>query len=246
MDEPVAVDAGDFFEFIAGSPFATLLVSVHPLHTFSRPLSAQLTRVHSGVRLGTIDLQNLILAGGPALGVLRQGLLRCGAPSALGVLPGYCLFHGGEMIAWETGLPTFGDVEAIARSAWLGAVLSGVTNDLAYLGRALHLAAEQVTADRVAEHFRSAIADGGEPHDRAARPDASNRDDLAWAYRVLGLTPTAADRDVSTAWRQRRREAHPDHATGDPAEFERRSRIAVEINRARDIIERYRDQGASQ
>jgi hypothetical protein len=35
-------------------------------------------------------------------------------------------------------------------------------------------------------------------------------------------------------------ETHPDHAAANPGEFERRSRISCDINRARDIIESHR------
>ena len=53
---------------------------------------------------------------------------------------------------------------------------------------------------------------------------------------MLGVLPTATDREVHDAWRRRRMQNHPDQAAGDPAEFERRSRLSADINRARDII----------
>ncbi|MDP2320393.1 MAG: J domain-containing protein [Acidobacteriota bacterium] len=236
MVEPVAVDARGFFDFIGGAPFAAVLVSVHPLHTFSRPLSERLAAAHPDVSVGIIDFRNLILAGGPALSTIHRGLLRCGAPDALGVLPGYCLFQRGEMIAWEAGLPTFADVEAMATSAWLGAVVSGVTRDLRYLGRSLQLAADEVTADRIAERFHHAIAGGGP----AAQPAPDREGDIVWAYQVLGVTPDATDREIRAAWRQRRKHVHPDLVSGDPSEFARRSNVSVEMNRAKDIIERHR------
>lgn len=236
MVEPVAVDASDFFEFIGGGPFAALLVSVHPLHAFSQPLGERLRSAHPGVTFGTIDFRHLILAGGPALSAIHRGLLRCGAPGALGVLPGYCLFQRGEMIAWEAGLPTFADVEAIAKSAWFGAVVSGVTRDFGYLGRSLQLAADEVTADRVADCFQRAIADGGHAPHHA--PDATG--DIVWAYQALGVTPDATDHEIRAAWRQRRKDAHPDLVSSDPTEFARRSNLSVDMNRARDMIERHR------
>lgn len=236
MVEPVAVDASGFFDFISGAPFAALLVSVHPLHTFSSPLGERLAAAHPDVQVGIIDFRNLILAGGPALSAIHRGLLRCGAPEALGVLPGYCLFQRGEMIAWEAGLPTFADVEAMATSAWFGAVVSGVTRDLRYLGRSLQLAAEEVTADRVAERFHRAIASGGPAAHHAPDPAGA----IAWAYEVLGVTPDATDREIRAAWRERRKAAHPDLVSADPSEFARRSNVSVEMNRAKDVIERHR------
>ncbi|MFA5908775.1 MAG: hypothetical protein WC815_08370 [Vicinamibacterales bacterium] len=236
MGEPIAVEAANFFEFINGAPCAALLVSVHPMHTFSRPLGDRLREAHPGVTLGTMDFRNLILAGGPALSAIHHGLVQCGAPGALGVLPGYCLFQRGEMIAWEAGLPTFADVEAIARSAWFGAVVSGVIRDISYLGRSLQLAADEVTADRVAERFHKAITGGR----RARRPAPEESGDIAWAYRTLGVTPDMSAHDIRAVWRQRRKDAHPDLACGDRSEFARRSSVSVDMNRARDIIERHR------
>ena len=69
-------------------------------------------------------------------------------------------------------------------------------------------------------------------------------DDVFWAYQTLGVLPTATDREIHEAWRRKRRETHPDHAAGDAAEFERRSRLSRDLNRARDIIAAYRSGGA--
>ena len=239
MTEPVAVDAAHFLEFIGGSRLAVILVSVHPLHTFSRPLARQLAAEHPDIALGTIHLYDLIVEGGPALRFLHEGLRSCGAPSALGVVPGYCLFRAGELLAWDAGLPTFGDVEAMARSALLGVIWSGLTHDAAFVRQALHLAADQVAAQRIAVRFRHILADGaGRPAPDPPRPPPI--EDLAWAYQLLGVPPTATDREVHEAWRKKRMEAHPDHAAQNPAEFDRRHRLSVEINRARDIIVNHR------
>ena len=240
MLEPIPVDAAHLFEFIGGSGLATILISVHPNHTFNRALSQQLGGEHQDMALGTLDLSDLILVGGPALRFLHQGLRRCGAPSAFGVMPGYCLFRRGEMLAWDVGLPTFADVQAIARSALLGAIWSGFTHDVAFVGKALRLATEQVAAHRVAVLFRHAVVNGGANRQASDQPDPHPIDDLYWAYQTLGVLPTATDREVHEAWRRRRAKTHPDHAAQDPAEFERRSRISAEINRARDTILNYR------
>ena len=118
------------FQFIGSAPLAVLLVSVHRRHTFSKPLMTQLRRDHPGIALGIISLTDLMMSGGPALRFLHYGLRTCGAPASFGILPGYFLFRGGDMLAWDSGLPTFADIEAIARSGLLGVVWSGVTRDL--------------------------------------------------------------------------------------------------------------------
>lgn len=243
MTEPIPVDAADFFKFIGGSELAVTLVSVHPVHAFNGALCQHLAREHEGITFGTVDLSGLIVSGSPVLRFLHQGLRGCGAPCAFGVLPGYYLFRAGEMLAWNAGLPAFADLEAIARSAVLGAIVSGLTRDAAFVGRALHVAAEQVAAHRVAVLFRHAVA--GEGANRRAPRDAGPPpiDQLYWAYHVLGVLPTATDREVQDAWRRRRIETHPDHAVKDPVEFERRSRISREINRARDVIVDHRSGG---
>lgn len=243
MTEPIPVDAAHFFEFIGGSELAVILVSVHPVHTFNRALCQHLMGEHEAIALGTVDLCDLIVAGSPALRFLHQGLRSCGAPSSFGVLPGYCLFRGGEMLAWDAGLPTFADVEAIARSALLGAIVSGFTRDAAFMGQALYMATEQVAAQRVAVLFRHAVADGRAKRRAPGQSSPPPIDDLYWAYQALGVLPTATDCEVHDAWRRRRIETHPDRAAQDRAEFDRRSRISVEINRARDIIVNHRSGG---
>jgi hypothetical protein len=66
---------------------------------------------------------------------------------------GYLLFHQGQRLAWDSGLPAGADLAAIVRSAVLGAVWSGVTGRLAFLAEALYFAAEEATAGRVASAF---------------------------------------------------------------------------------------------
>jgi hypothetical protein len=233
---PTPVDAAHFFDFLGSARLAVILVSVHPAHTFNAPLSEQLAHEHRDISLGTIELTDVVLSG-QVLAFLHDGLRRCGAPLAFGVLPGYCLFRGTELLAWQSGLPTAADVEAIARSAALGALFSSVTHDPSFIVQAVYWASEHVSAQRVVVAFREALSSKKTSYRRPTQTSAPPpADELQWAYRLLGVLPTASDREVHLAWRKRRMEAHPDYAMGDKAEFDRRSRLSAEINRARDII----------
>ena len=238
MTEPITVDAAQFFEFIGSPGLKVVLVSVHPAHEFNRALCQQLAGEHETIAFGTIDLVDLVTRGGPALPFLHHGLRECGAPGALGVLPGYCLFRGTEMLAWDAGLPAWADAGGIFRGALLGVIWSGLTNDVSFMTYALRFSADHVAAQRVVLKFREAAA-APDPRQTRAAPSggaAPPIDEIHWAYQMLGVPPTATDRDVHLAWRRKRVENHPDHAGSDRAEFERRSRLSADINRARDII----------
>jgi hypothetical protein len=241
MTEPVEVDIAQFFEFIDRPGLAVLLVSVHPRHTFSTALSRQLSTEHDGIALGAINLVDLVTAGGPALPFLHQQFRACEA-SQFGVLPGYCLFKEAEMLAWDAGLPTADDVTALGHGALIGLLFSTFASDWLFLVRAIHLAIDQVAAPRVALKFTQVAA--SRTRRRAAAQSPPPLDDVQWAYDVLGVAPTATDREVQQAWRRRRIEMHPDAVAGDAAEFARRSRISVDINRARDIILDHRSRAA--
>jgi hypothetical protein len=231
--EPTPVQPAGLFDFIGGHGLAVVFLSVHPVHRFNPVLGERLRQEHGDIGLATIDLRALILTAGPALPFLHQGLRGCGAPSSFGVLPGYWLFRGVEMLAWDAGLPALDDVAAIARSALLGALWSGVTRNVAFVGQAVQVAAEELAAQRVAFTFRHAVS---REAPRAARADS----DYYWACQVLGVSPTATDQEVHEAWRKRRMDCHPDHTAHDPGEFERRSRVSADINRARDVIVEHR------
>lgn len=243
MTEPTPIDAARFFEFIRESELAVAFVSAHPLHTFNHPLGQQLAVEHQGITFGALNLRSLLGSGPSVLRFLHQGLRNCGAPAAFGVLPGYHLFRGGEMLAWDAGLPDVSDVAALARSALLGAVWSGISSDVTFIRQALLLAADQAAADRIAALFRQAIAGARARREEPRTTGAPPADELYWAYQILGVLPTATDREVHEAWRRRRAETHPDHAALDPAEFERRSRVSRDINLARDIIVNHRYPG---
>lgn len=241
MTEPTPLDAAQVFAFIRESELAVIFVSVHRLHTFNAPLAQRLAAEQPTIALATIDLSALLLSGPSVLRFLHQGLRNCDAPAAFGVLPGYYLFRGGEMLVWDAGLPGFGDVTALGRSAIIGAIFSGIGRDLTLIGHALHVAADQVAAERLAWLFNEAIATEPAQRRQTAREARATPDDeLFWAYQVLGVLPTATDREVHDAWRRRRAETHPDHAGGDPIEFERRSRLSRDINHARDVIVNHR------
>ncbi len=246
MTEPIPVAGGDVFEFIGQSRLAVLLVSLHPVHAFNSGLARELVAVDASIALGTTDLADVITAGGPALRYLHQGLRHCGAPSAFGVLPGYYLFRSGAVAAWSPGLPTLGDALAIARGAMLGAVWSGISHDhdWTFITQALRAVADQAAGHRVAAAFRYVIEHPPEERRWSTETDPAPVDDVYWAYQMLGVLPTATDREVYEAWRRKRRECHPDLVAGDADEFERRSRASREINRARDIVVEYRSGGA--
>lgn len=244
MTEPTRIAPANLFKFIGRAPLAVILISVHRRHTFNRALRKRLRREHPGMAFGIVDLRDLMLAGGPALRFLHQGLRLCGAPVAMGVVPGYVLFRGGEILAWDGGLPTYDDVEALARSGLLGVIWSGLTRDMRFLRQALQVATEQVAAQRIAARFAHAIAAGAEGR-AAGRSTAPPKRDVYWAYQILGVLPTATDREVHAAWRRRRMETHPDRAADDPAEFARRGALSAEINLARDIILNHRRGGGN-
>jgi hypothetical protein len=238
---PASVVASRLFEFTGGPGLSALLISVHPLHAFSDALGQLLTAEHTSVALGTVDLRDLVVTG-PALRFVHEGLYRCGAPSRWGVVPGYCLFRQGEMLAWDSGLPRMDDVHLVARGAVVGAVWSAVERDPAVFGEALRQCADYVAAARVAARFREA-ASAPKAQPREERQWTRNEprwappiEDLAWAYAQLGIGASATDEAVHQAWRQRRMACHPDYAVEDPVEFARRSRLSADINRAREII----------
>lgn len=245
MSDPVTIGAAQLFEFLGGDGLRVVLISVHPLHTFNNSINRHLSLGGEPVASATISLFDLVSDGGAALRYLHQGLRACGAPAGFGVVPGYCLFRKGEMLAWDAGLPAFGDLEAIFRGAALGVAVSGFTQDLGALGKALHTATDHAAGARVAARFHH-VASHPSERPRAHDPRASTfSDEVYWAYQVLGVLPTATDREVHDAWRRRRMEHHPDRVSHDRAEFDRLSRLSADINRARDVIVTYRSGGAS-
>jgi hypothetical protein len=241
--DPVPVAAADLPVFLSGAPLAVLLVSVHPAHTFSPALARQLAADLPDAALGTADVRDVLTTGGRGLRLLREGFGRCGIPTLLGLLPGYCLFRGRTMLAWDAGLPAPSDLAGIAQGTVLGAIWAGVTRETSWLREAIQLAADQATADRIATRFRlaaSASSSSFRPDADPAREPSGTADAVAWAYRTLSVAPEASDAQVQDAWKRLRIAHHPDRVAGDAAEFGRRNRASADINRARDIIMEHR------
>lgn len=243
MTDPVHLDPAGFFEFIDTPELAVVFVAIHAMHPANGALGRRLREEHGEVRFGTVELPELLLRQSPVLPFLQQGLLSCGARSLFEVMPGYYAFCDGRMLAWDAGLPGRTDVRPILRGSFLGLVAWAVTRDRGFLGRALHLATDEATAIRLARRFHEAFA----ARDTASPPprSPSSADEVSRAYQTLGVRPDATDDEINSAWRKLGLELHPDHAATDEVEFQRRTRLIAEINRARDVIRDHRSRMAS-
>jgi DnaJ-domain-containing protein 1 len=240
MDDPVHLEPDQFFEFIGVPGLSVVFVSLHPMHPFNNALVRRFReRYGDAVPFGTIGLMQLIARESPVLAFLRQSLVVCGVAPWLEVMPGYYVFHGGRALAWDSGLPTAADVQPILRGSLLGAFAFAFTRDPTILRKALKIAADEATAHRLTGRFHAAYEqrDDDRPRPPPRRPSG---DDLRQAYRTLGVEPNASDAEIAAAWRKLGLQYHPDRAADDPLEFERRSRLSAEINRARDIIRSHR------
>lgn len=243
MNEPLQLDPTGFFDFIARPEFVVLFLSVHPAHRFNHLLCECLVEEEgTGVAFGQLPLLDLFESASPALSFLHGEILACGASVPLAVPPGYYLFQQGQMLAWDSGLPSAADAKRIIRGSMLGAVFTLFTRNLSFVGMALRSAAEEAAAARMAFRFRRAAAAHRENPRRASERTEAAPDDLTSAYRVLQVDPTASDEEVNRAWRALQRKFHPDRAASDPDEFDRLSRRCVEINLARDTIQNHRRQ----
>jgi len=242
MKESIQLDPTEFFDFIARPEATVLFLSVHPAHRFNQLLCDCFDDSEGShpVAFGQLPLLDLFACASPALSFLHREILACGASVPIAIPPGYYLFQQGQMLAWDSGLPTTIDVKSIIRGSWLGATITLLTRNLIYAGIALRSAARKAAAERVAFRFKRAAASHRDNPRQAYERTESTNEDLANAYRVLKVDPSASDDEVKRAWRALQQKFHPDHAARDPDEFDRLSRRCVEINRARDIIRKHR------
>jgi DnaJ domain len=239
MSEPIDVDPTEFFEFVGRPGLVVVFLPFHRAHPFNRALPRHLRNADgSAVPIGRVSLIELVLVAGPAVTYLQHGLRAHGVSRLFDVLPGYYLFEDGELLAWEPGLPTTADIDVLVGASLLGLIAYAFTRDLVFLAKALRLGAQEAVAARMAARFGEAAAAPRARPTAAPRPNPAN--ELLNAYRLLGVDPSASDREVSSAWRRRQAELHPDRAAGDPQEFARRSRIALALNRARELIRAHR------
>ncbi|MBK8258885.1 MAG: DnaJ domain-containing protein [Polyangiaceae bacterium] len=234
MRVPVEVSAAQFFDFIQGSERVVMFVSLDPAYTYNMALVRWLEQESdNGIWFGTAGFLDLLLGDTPALPFLHVGLYTCGVHSPIGALPGYYLFQNGRMVGWDAGLPGTEDASLIAKGSLLGFVAFAFTNDVGLILKGFRFAAEEATGARLAQRFKRIFEEVRQS--RAPRPE-SEGGDLTDAYTTLGVDPSASDEEVERAWRDLRVKFHPDLVADDPVEFERRSRLASKMNRARDRI----------
>lgn len=243
MSRADQIGAARLLEFVGGPGEAVVLVSLHPAHAFSAALERRLVAEHPDVRLGRVSALELVATGGAAVQFLSANLHARGVRTPFAVLPGYYLFSGGQLLAWDAGLPGLEDGRSIAGSLLLGTVCAGVTRDVSFIVQALRLAADESGAARVTTRFHDILASHRNPKTGGASR-SSRSDDVQWACSMLGVKAKASDREIHRAWRRRRVECHPDRAR-NRADFKRRSRISADVNRARDILLNLRPAGSA-
>lgn len=238
MTEPIEIQPAGFFEFVARRGLVVVFVAMHPMHPFNSALPRHLADTGT---IGRVELPELA-AEIPVLLYLRDGLRSLGVTHVFEVMPGYYSFVDGRLLAWDSGLPGREDLDLVLRASLLGLVAYAITRNPMLIARATQLGAREAAALRMADAFRACEAEyRSNPWASGPPPPPPNpADELLNAYRLLGVDPSASDREVNTAWRKLQTELHPDHVAGDPGEFERRSRLATEINRARELIRAHR------
>jgi hypothetical protein len=241
MNKPLELDPTGVLDFVARPEPAVLFLSAHPAHRFNPCLcECFVTDPPSEVAFAQLMLWDLVTSASPALTFLHREIQACGAAVPLAIPPGYYLFQGGQMLAWDSGLPSATDAKGIIRGSLFGAALSLFTRNWRFVGIGLRYAAEQAAAARIAARFRQAAQiHRDNPRPQSERTETTY-DELSHAYRVLGVSPTATDEEVTRAWRVLQRKFHPDRAANDPEAFDHLSRRCVEINQAREIIRNHR------
>ncbi len=242
MNESIQLDASNFFDFITQPEPVVLFLSIHPVHRFNQLLCDHFHQIEGcqQVRFGQLPLLDLFGSDNPALSYLHSEIIASGTSVPIAIPPGYYLFKQGQLLAWDSGLPATTDVKKIISGSWLGTAIALITRNLLYAGIALRSAAEKATAERVAFHFQRATFKQRENPRQKSHQSETSSDELADAYRVLKVDPTASDDEINQAWRTMLQKFHPDRAARNPDEFDRMSRLCVEINRARDIIRKHR------
>lgn len=246
MREPTEIEPGAFFDFIGQPGLVLVFVPVHIAHRYNPALARHLSKDEAEtVEFGRIGLIELVLGFPPAAMFLAQGLAACGVSVPLAVAPGYYLFRDGQLLAWESGFVAPADLPRMIGPSLLGLVGYAFTQNRGILLTTMRLGMREASARRLAARFREAAE---RPPPSAAPPPPPPprppRDELLAAYSVLGVAPTATDREVNRAWRKLQSELHPDLAANDPTEHARRTRLMSELNRAREVIRRHRGRRA--
>ncbi len=240
MDIDLDIDPATFFNFVTQPELNVLFLSTHPSHRLNESLLTELE--NKKITFGRLLFSQLLAAGPEALAFLRTELLASNATTRFPIPPGYYLFCDGQLVTWQLGLPAFADAKTILSESWLGAACSWLTKDIKFLRLALTHTAQRIAAARMASEFLDAAAKHQERPHSATHTRTSSDDELSAAYARLNVSPSATDAEVTNAWRQLQRRYHPDRAARDPDEFERLSRLCVEINQARDVIFAHRKQ----
>lgn len=231
-----------------------LRVAPSGVQTFNETLRQKMHEFRPGsVQFGIADISDLNPADPDHTKAVRAWRHQIGWDDLVEAPFGYYCFRRGELVAYHPGLPEDDDPNAqtakgvVSLVGLFGALVTkGATRD-SWLN-ATYAALESEPGRKVAEFFQGAIrsVESAEATRKAEEEAAKRRaaqtkvetDQLAGAYRLLGVNATASDEDIKRAHRSAAVRIHPD--MGPESEKEKRTLLMQQLNVAYELIKRKR------
>lgn len=243
MTRPTTLVTGlNFKHFIQSNRICVLKAHVGDTFGFGELAKMQFERDNWGrVNFGHIRIRRVNYRSRVMQDFIRIDMPKIGLRSN-SILPGFYLFKDGELRAYHPGTFEPTEVEtkiqgvAALAGALAGVIVGFIEKSAAKGFETFCEAMEMPVALKVSEFFKEILGAKNSSYAHQRQHTVLN-DEILKAYRLLRVSPSAADAEVTKAWRKLMYEHHPDR---HPHDAEAKNMYCVELNNAYQLIKKYR------
>lgn len=247
MSDIVELTLPDIPSLIHSSPLVVIRASIWPQQDFNKTFLEMFKgKYPANCRFGWINIAEIDFKKPFVKFIADAWLKSIGLSSSNGVPPGYYLFKDGVLVGMHPGTVDWSqDKTTIKVGVGIIGITSLLSQKMDYFSL-IKTVFDVNPAQRIMDFFNEVLAyissrEAKRQQDKQRKHQQRTiKDDLKRAYSILGVSPTASNKEVQNARKRAAKKVHPDNYTNDPEMCERMTQVMAQINNAYDLIAKER------
>ena len=237
------ITATNFSKFALSNKICVFRAQVGHELGFSKMLKSQLEReFKESVSFGWISTQKLNYQSKAIREFIDVSLPKIGLTTGGAIYPGYYLFKDGILKAYHPATIDLNKIDPhidgiAALFGVVAGLIVGVSEKNTEKGFEVFFEAmEAPVSFKVFQFFKEILGAKNSSYSQQRHQFVYNEEILN-AYKLLQVSPSASDEEITKAWKKLQLKNHPDL---HPNDIDAKTKYCIEINNAYDLIKKYR------